>query len=144
MPSADRVSIINLLWVLSLYSQRADSPFSLNLTVYDLSVKSKWISLLVVFSPHISFSFFVTLELLRVHFRKAHLDPPGTTFPISTAGSTQEIRTDFGDMTLTLMSRGSYSGGSGRHPYEKIIKTKIKVSSKLEFFCSVSYLIVYF
>lgn len=33
MLSADRVSIIILLWVLSLYSQRADSPFSLYLIV---------------------------------------------------------------------------------------------------------------
>lgn len=73
----------------------------------------------VFFSSNISFSVFVTLELLQVHFRKAHLDAPGATFPISTAGSTQEIRTLFGDMTLTLMSRASYSGGSGRHTYEK-------------------------
>lgn len=36
MLSAVRVSISTLLWWLSLYSHRADSPFSLYLTVYDL------------------------------------------------------------------------------------------------------------
>lgn len=49
------------------------------------------------------------------HFNRSHLDTPGLTFPISTAGSTQEMRTDWGDMTLTLMSWASYSGGSGQH-----------------------------
>lgn len=49
----------------------------------------------------------------------SHLEAPGATFPISTAGSTQEMRTDLGDKTLTLMSRASYSGGSG-HTQSKI------------------------
>lgn len=70
---------------------------------------------------------FLSLSVLltHAHFNRPHLDAPGATFPISTAGSTQEMRTDWGDMTLTLMSRASYSGGSvgsRRHTQKNIEK----------------------
>lgn len=69
----------------------------------------------------LSFSCYSSLCFINrhTHFNRSHLDTPGAIFPISTAGSTQEIRTDWGDMTLTLMSRASYSGGSGQHTNRK-------------------------
>lgn len=45
-------------------------------------------------------------------YKAPHLVSPAVAFPISTTGSTQETSTDCGDMTLTLMSWATYSGGS--------------------------------
>lgn len=45
-------------------------------------------------------------------YKAPDLVSPAVAFPISTTGSTQETSTDCGDMTLTLMSWATYSGGS--------------------------------
>lgn len=62
-----------------------------------------------VFSVHLSCFNFTGFTCF---YKEPHLVSPAVAFPISTTGSTQETSTDCGDMTLTLMSWATYSGGS--------------------------------
>lgn len=88
----------------------------------ELRIKRKWRKCLIPLRKiRLQFYFsllviiFLFFPLVNWHFNRAHLDAPGATFSISTAGSTHEMRTDLGDMTLTLMSWASCSGGARQH-----------------------------